>query len=171
MNVSSGIIAPAVVTEGLRPSAELIDRLQRAARGLCGSGDAEDLVQETFAQVLARPRAFRAGDPLPYLMKALRNTYFTSLRTASRRPRTTALATDESTTMQSTLARPDAALERRMTLDAIAGLSDDFRATLLAVDVIGLSYREAATALGTRERTVATRLFRARARLTQALRE
>jgi RNA polymerase sigma-70 factor, ECF subfamily len=173
MALSHGIIAPAVVTNraGLYPSAELIDRLHRAARFLCRSPDAEDLVQETFAQVLARPRAFRAGDPLPYLLKALRNTYLTSLRTASRRPQTTTLATESSGTMQSLLAQPEAALEKRLALDAIAGLSDDFRATLIAVDVIGLSYREAATALGTGERTVATRLFRARERLTRALRE
>ena len=34
-----------------------IDRLYRAAWALCGSReDAEDLVQETFARVLSRPR-------------------------------------------------------------------------------------------------------------------
>ena len=140
MNVTHGIIAPAAVTprRGPWPSAELLNRLQRAARGLCGSPDADDLVQETFAQVLARPRAIRAGDPLPYLLTALRNTYLTSLRTARRRPQTTTLAGDESPAMESTLATPEAALERRMILDAIDALSDDFRAALIAVDVLGL---------------------------------
>ena len=34
-----------------------VDRLYRAAWGLCGSReDAEDLVQETYAKVLAKPR-------------------------------------------------------------------------------------------------------------------
>ena len=154
---------------GLRPSPQLIDRLYRAARAMCGSADADDLVQETFAQVLARPRAFRAGDPLPYLMRALRNTYLTSLRTAGRRPRTVALATHEGSTMQSSLARPDAALEERMTFEAIASLSDDFRAVLVAVDIIGLSYGEAAAALDTREATIASRLFRARQRVSGVL--
>ncbi len=154
---------------GLRPSPQLIDRLYRAARAMGGSADADDLVQETFAQVLARPRAFRAGDPLPYLMRALRNTYLTSLRTAGRRPRTVALATDEGSTMQSSLARPDAALEERMTFEAIAALSDDFRAVLVAVDIIGLSYGETAAALDTREATVASRLFRARQRVSGVL--
>ena len=156
---------------GLRPSPQLIDRLYRAARAMGGSADADDLVQETFAQVLARPRAFRAGDPLPYLMRALRNTYLTSLRTAGRRPRTVALATDEGSTMQSSLARPDAALEERMTFEAIAALSDDFRAVLVAVDIIGLSYGETAAALDTREATVASRLFRARQRVSGVLRD
>ena len=156
---------------GLRPSPQLIDRLYRAARAMGGPADADDLVQETFAQVLARPRAFRAGDPLPYLMRALRNTYLTSLRTAGRRPRTVALATDEGSTMQSSLARPDAALEERMTFEAIAALSDDFRAVLVAVDIIGLSYGETAAALDTREATVASRLFRARQRVSGVLRD
>ena len=121
--------------------------------------------------MLARPRAFRAGDPLPYLMRALRNTYLTSLRTAGRRPRTVALATDEGSTMQSSLAQPDAALEQRMTFEAIAALSDDFRAVLVAVDILGLSYGEAAAALDTREATVASRLFRARRRVSGVLRD
>ena len=41
----------------------------------------------------------------------------------------------------------------------IAALPDDFRLALVAVDVVGLSYREAARALGVREATITTRLF------------
>src|SRR3954469_21394771 len=53
-----------------------IDRLYRAAWGLCGSReDAEDLVQETYAKVLARPRLLRREDDLGYLLRALRNTF------------------------------------------------------------------------------------------------
>ena len=149
---------------------ELLDRLYRAAWAICGSPhDAEDLVQETFARVLARPRVLRRGDPLPYLLQTLRNTYLTSLRTASRRPRTVALPADESSRMQSSLARPDVTLEQRATFDAIAALPDDFREALVAVDVVGLSYGEAARILGTREATITTRLFRARQRVAHAL--
>jgi RNA polymerase sigma-70 factor (ECF subfamily) len=36
--------------------------------------DAEDLVQETFARVLARPRLVRRQDDPRYLIRALRNT-------------------------------------------------------------------------------------------------
>lgn len=148
----------------------LVDRLYRAAWAICGSPhDAEDLVQETFSRVLARPRALRNVDPAPYLMQALRNTYLTGVRTASRRPRTTELPVDESSAMQSTRARPDVALEHRETFDAIAGLSQDFREALIAVDIVGLSYREAADAVGTREATITTRLFRARQAVARAL--
>lgn len=149
---------------------ELIDRLYRAAWAICGSPhEAEDLVQETFARVLARPRDLRNDDPAPYLMQALRNTHLTALRTASRRPRTTELPIEESSAMESTLARPDVALEHRQTLEAIAALSPDFREALVAVDIVGLSYREAADAVGTREATIATRLFRARQAVARTL--
>src|SRR5262249_45552030 len=50
-----------------------VDRLFRAAWALCGSReDAEDLVQETYARVLARPRLLRHEDDLGYLLRALR---------------------------------------------------------------------------------------------------
>jgi RNA polymerase sigma-70 factor, ECF subfamily len=45
-----------------------IDRLYRAAWGLCGSReDAEELVQETFANVLRKPRLLRSDDDIGYL--------------------------------------------------------------------------------------------------------
>src|SRR5262245_62252514 len=64
-----------------------LDTLHRAAWALCGSReDAEDLVQELCARVLAKPRRVD-GDELAYLMRTLHNTFLTSRRTASRRPR------------------------------------------------------------------------------------
>jgi RNA polymerase sigma-70 factor, ECF subfamily len=156
---------------GLDPARlpELLDRLHRAAWAMCGSPyDAEDLVQETVTRVLARPRLLRHGGELPYLMGALRNTFLVGLRAASRRPATSALPPDESAAMRSSLAVPEIALEQRETLDAIAALPEDFRATLVAVDVLGLSYREAGVALGTGEATIASRLFRARRGVARA---
>jgi RNA polymerase sigma-70 factor (ECF subfamily) len=150
--------------------AEHVDRLYRAAWALCGSPhDAEDLVQETFARVLARPRRLRAGPELPYLLGALRNTYLTSLRTADRRPRTVELPADESSALRSPRAEPEVALEQRELFAAIASLPGDFREALVAVDVVGLSYREAARALGVPEATITTRLFRARQRIARTL--
>src|ERR1044072_7387421 len=50
-----------------------IDRLYRAAWALSGSReDAEDLVQETYARVLSRPRLLRREDDLGYLLRAPR---------------------------------------------------------------------------------------------------
>jgi RNA polymerase sigma-70 factor (ECF subfamily) len=52
---------------------------------------------------------------------------------------------------------------------AIARLPESFRLALVAVDVAGLSYREAARALGAPEATVTTRLHRARRRVAREL--
>src|SRR5438270_6466873 len=69
-----------------------VDRLYRAAWGLCGSReDAEDLVQETFVRVLRRPRWVRSEDDIGYLLRVLRNTFISQYRAAARRPRTTEL--------------------------------------------------------------------------------
>jgi RNA polymerase sigma-70 factor (ECF subfamily) len=123
---------------------------------------ADWVVQETFARVLARPRALRRTHELPYLLRALRNTYLTGLRTTSRRVRTVELPVDESAAMRSTRALPDVSYEHRALFAAIAALPDELREALVAVDVVGLSYREAGRALGARESTITTRLFRAR---------
>jgi RNA polymerase sigma-70 factor (ECF subfamily) len=53
--------------------AQHVDRLYRAAWALCGSPhDAEDLVQETFVNVLKRPRLLRDGNEIGYLLRALK---------------------------------------------------------------------------------------------------
>jgi RNA polymerase sigma-70 factor (ECF subfamily) len=140
-----------------------VDRLYRAAWGLCGSReDAEDLVQETFSRVLSRPRVLHGDDDLYYLMRVLRNTFLTSRRTAGRRPVTVATLEDVVTEDPRPIGRPDQALEVTEVYETIAALPDDFRMAIVAVDVLGLSYREAARALSVREATITTRLFRAR---------
>ncbi len=89
-----------------------VDRLYRAAWALCGSReDAEDLVQETFARVLSRPRVIHGDDDLYYLMRVLRNTFLTSLRTASRRPVTAATLEDVVAADPRPTNRPEQALE------------------------------------------------------------
>ena len=57
-----------------------IDRLYRAAWGLCGSREeAEDLVQETYAQVLRKPRILRSeGDVGPHRRRAVAPTQSSS---------------------------------------------------------------------------------------------
>jgi RNA polymerase sigma-70 factor, ECF subfamily len=147
-----------------------VDRLYRAAWALCGSReDAEDLVQETFARVLARPRVLRGEDELYYLMRVLRNTFLTGRRTASRRPVTVATLEDVAAADPRPMGRPEEALEVQELYATIAALPHDFRLALVAVDVLGLSYREAARALRVREATLTTRLFRARKQVVKRL--
>ena len=147
-----------------------VDRLYRAAWALCGSReDAEDLVQETFARVLARSRMLSGDDELYYLMRVLRNTFLTSRRTASRRPVTVATLDDVVAADPRPLGQPERALEMREVYATIAALPEDRRLALVAVDVLGLSYREAARALRVREATITTRLFRARKQVAREL--
>jgi RNA polymerase sigma-70 factor, ECF subfamily len=147
-----------------------LERMQRAASALCASPhDAEDLVQETCVRVLSRPRELDLRDEVPYLMRALRNTYLTSLRTASRRPRTVALPPGDSAVLASSNTAPHVVVERNQVLDAVATLPDHFRRALVAVEIVGLSHRDAARALGAPEHTITTRVFRARRRVAHAL--
>jgi RNA polymerase sigma-70 factor (ECF subfamily) len=148
-----------------------IDRLYRAAWSLCGSReDAEDLVQETFVQVLRRPRFMRSDEDLGYLLRVLRNTFISSRRTAARRPRETPMPEDFEVADPSGFANPEASIDTAALYAAIAALPDSFRDAVVAVDVAGLSYREAAKALHVREATLTTRVHRGRQRLADALR-
>jgi RNA polymerase sigma-70 factor, ECF subfamily len=147
-----------------------VDRLYRAAWGLCGSReDAEDLVQETYAKVLAKPRFLRNDDDLGYLLRVLRNTFYSGHRSAQRRPQTTALPEDYEPVDPRTALRPQEALDAREVFEVIARLAPDFRDALVAVDVAGLTYREAAKLLGAKEATITSRLFRARGQVAAGM--
>jgi RNA polymerase sigma-70 factor, ECF subfamily len=149
-----------------------VDTLHRAAWALCGSReDAEDLVQELCARVLAKPRRLHGDDELSYLMRALRNTFLTTRRAASRRPRADVDLELVAAPDPRADRRPEEAAETHAVFDAIAALSDDFRLALVAVDIAGLSYAEAGRVLDAREATIASRLFRAREQVARALRE
>jgi RNA polymerase sigma-70 factor (ECF subfamily) len=148
-----------------------IDRLYRAAWSLCGSREeAEDLVQETYLQVLRRPRILRNDDDLGYLLRVLRNTFISGRRAAARRPKQAPLPDDLGVPESRSFASPESRIETAALYAAISELPDDFRDALVAIDVVGLSYREAAKALQVREATITTRLHRARTRLADLLR-
>ena len=147
-----------------------IDRLYRAAWALCGSRqDAEDLVQETYARVLARPRLLRREDDLGYLLRALRNTFLNHRRAEARRLRPGPLPDQLEVVADPRAPQPEAALDDGLLSGAIAALPDDFRDVLVAVDVTGLSYKEAARALRIREGTVMSRLYRARQQVVRRI--
>ena len=146
-----------------------VDRLYRAAWALCGNrADAEDLVQDTFARVLAKPRRVRGND-IAYLLQVLRNTFISSRRTAARRVATVAVADDYEPVDSSRARRPEDVAQTREVFSMIAALKDVYRDALVAVDVVGLSYREAAAVLGTKEATIASRVFRARTEVARGM--
>jgi RNA polymerase sigma-70 factor, ECF subfamily len=143
-----------------------IDQLFRAAWALCGSrDDAEDLVQETFVNVLKRPRWLRNRDEIGYLLRALRNTYNSRYRSAASRPRDRQLLETDLLELE----RSDSEISGREIMEAIAGAPPQYRDAVIAVDLMGLSYREAARSLRTRESTITTRLHRGRQYVARAL--
>ncbi len=148
-----------------------VDRLYRAAWAICGRReDAEDLVQDTYARVLAKPRLLRSDDDLAYLLRVLRNTHVSRLRAAARRPVGAPLA-DEDGAVLPGASDPEVVLAARELFAVIAALPAAQRDALVAIDVAGLSYREAARALRTKEATITSRLHRARRAVAAELRE
>jgi RNA polymerase sigma-70 factor (ECF subfamily) len=146
-----------------------LPRLYRAARAWTRSREeAEDLVQETYARVFARPRLLRNEDELGYLFRAMRNTLISQRRAESRRPVTTELS-EELAPGGRASDDPAEAAEIRQVYAAVSQLPEEFRDALVAVDIAGLSYEEAARAFGVPEGTLTSRLFRARDRVAQAL--
>jgi RNA polymerase sigma-70 factor (ECF subfamily) len=141
-------------------------RLYRAARALCRSHHvAEDLVQETFARVLARPRLLGRGNELPYLLRALRNTHITCRRAAARRPSTVPMLDfDFGEPVPST-----AVVAPRDLMAAIAAAPKPYRDAVVAIDVLGLSCEQAARRLQTNKGTINSRLFRGREHVARAL--
>lgn len=147
-----------------------VDRLFRAAWALCGRReDAEDLVQETFARVLARPRWIRHDDDLGYLLGTLRNLHVSRARARGRRPEEVSLEVSAEPADRRGTGSPEAHAEATALFAAIARLPPPFREAIVAVDVAGLSYREAGAALGVREATITSRLARARLRVAADL--
>jgi RNA polymerase sigma-70 factor (ECF subfamily) len=144
--------------------------LFRAAYGLCHSKeDAEDLVQETYELVLRRPRFLRRDNALPYLLRVLRNRWAASAQSAASR-RSLPTPPEELEWVVDERADPEGKpLEAQVAYAAIAELSEPLREAIVAVDVAGLSYREAARALRTRTGTIMSRLFRAREQVAAAL--
>lgn len=125
-----------------------IDRLYRAARGMCVSREAaERLVHDALARASKRRRFRRSGDDIGYLFRVLRSTFVSDRQSA-----------------ETATTREGPELYR-----AVASLPDAFRDALIAVDLMGLSYDEAASALRVREATVATHLHHGRQRVARQL--
>jgi RNA polymerase sigma-70 factor (ECF subfamily) len=120
---------------------EHIARLYRAAYGLCGSRqDAEDLVQDTFERVLRRPRFLRRDQDVAYLLRVLRNTWISSGR--AKRQVVTAPAGDEIEAIEAPHDPIAQSIEGAAVYEALQELTQPLREALVAVDVLGLSYRD-----------------------------
>jgi RNA polymerase sigma-70 factor (ECF subfamily) len=147
--------------------AEHLDRLMRAALAMTGSrADAEDLVQEVCLRILTKPRIVH-GNALAYLHGVLRNTFISDYQTRIRR-RTTPVEPDSLSHVPAGAREdPEVRALHREVRDAIADLPAHYRDAVVAVDVLGLPYAEAAEALGVADGTIMSRLYRGRAAVAE----
>lgn len=138
-------------------------RLHRTARAITGSAhEAEDLVSETMVRVLARPRRIRHESDLPYLLRCLRNTWAETIRARSRRPQTTPIpdGLEHEDAPAGRLAQSRA--EAHAVLASVARLPDPYRDAVMLVDVMGLTYSQAADELDVPRGTIMSRVSRGR---------
>jgi RNA polymerase sigma-70 factor, ECF subfamily len=143
-------------------------RLVALAWSLCGSRHlAEELTQETYARVLARPRRLRGGSDFHYLARTLRNVISDHWRAERRQPATIVGLDDIDE--PAAVGDPETAALANEVFAAMADLPEHLRDVIAAVDLAGLSYAEAAKALQIPNGTVMSRLYRARERLTNTL--
>ena len=144
-------------------------RLLAVARALTGSPQlAEDLTQETYARVLAKPRRLTDGADFPYLVRALRNVANDHWRSEQRRPQVVG-EVDEDHPNLATDRNPEDSLIASEVYTHVNNLPEDFRKVVQAVDVLGLSYGQTARQLRIPTGTVMSRLSRGRSRLACAL--
>ena len=149
-----------------------IELLLRVARSLTHHhADAEDLVQDTLIRAYRAIDRFDGRHPRAWLLTILRNTHINR----GRRRRPELMRGADASEAGDRVASPDtadAAVEALFDAEletALATLSEPYRRVIEMVDVAGLTYAEAATALGVPEGTIMSRLHRARGRVREHL--
>lgn len=155
-----------------------LDSLYRIALRLARKpADAEDLVQETYYRALRSWQTYRpeTGAIRPWLVRILRNTFLTRATREGKQPKAT--PDEHLDSSPATPALPPASPERfaqymdEELVKAMDGLPDDYRTVLILWALEDFSYQEIADALEIPIGTVMSRLHRARAKLSETLRE
>lgn len=177
-------VAPEVRADIEVEALSFIDSLYRTAlRMTRNPADAEDLVQEAYLRAFRSLHQFEPGTNLrAWIFRIMTNAYINEYRKRSRRPVSSSLDDLEDfylydhlidSGVQPTSERPEDVVLDRLTagdvIDALEGLSDDFREVVLLADVEGFSYREIAEIMDIPVGTVMSRLYRARRRLQRSL--
>lgn len=150
---------------------ELLPRLRRFAYALTGNMDkADDLVQETCARALANADQWQAGTRLDsWMYRIAQNLWFDRMRAT--KVRGEVVDVDSAVDLAGSDGRD--VTESRLTLQAvsksIAQLPADQQLVIAHVCIDGMSYKDAADALGIPIGTVMSRLARARRALHSAL--
>lgn len=115
---------------------------------------------------MTAPRALRDENELGYLMRALRNTHSNRSRAAARRPATVPLQDFD----PALLGDHAVAFDAREVMTANAATPEYYRQAVVAVDIEGMSYEEAAGHFRTPVARIASRVSRGRQHVAEALR-
>ncbi|HEX2553322.1 MAG TPA: sigma-70 family RNA polymerase sigma factor [Microvirga sp.] len=157
------------MSESKRPDVvALIEPLRRYARALTrDEGRAEDLVQDTLVRAYERHGTFRSGGNLrAWLLSILHNVFVDERRRhRAEARRVEEAARDAELTGPAAPSDPESRVRLAQIQEAFLALPEEQRAALHLVAVEGLSYQEAAAALGVPVGTLMSRLGRGRASL------
>jgi RNA polymerase sigma-70 factor (ECF subfamily) len=128
---------------------------------------AEDLVQDTVLKALTKQESFEAGTNLQaWLFTILRNGFYSAHRKTSRE-----VADEDGVYAASLVSVPDQ--EDKLALQdlsaALEKLPQEQRQAIILIGAEGMSYEDAAEALGTKVGTIKSRVNRARNRLAEML--
>ncbi len=150
-----------------------------ACRVLGDSAAAEDATQDAFISAFKHIKSYRGGSFKAWLLRIVTNLCYDQLRAKQRRPTASLdallLNPDDPApgADQAAPETPEEFAERRelngVIQKGLTGLPADQRTTLVLVDIEGLSYEEAALAMGANVGTVKSRLSRARQHLRDFL--
>lgn len=134
--------------------------------------DAEDLVQEAYLRAFRFYHRFRGGDVRPWLLKIVRNTYYTG-RQQNRLHQAAEPLEDDLVNEEPCFGNPEElALQNSNTQllrKALEALPPRFRELLVLRELQEMSYQEISDVVGVPIGTVMSSLSRARARLRQAV--
>jgi RNA polymerase sigma-70 factor (ECF subfamily) len=129
--------------------------------------DAEDLVQDAYLRAFRFFDGFRGGNSRAWLLKIVRNTFYTSLQRKAHEP--AASIDDELLLVECSTCDPEtialASADGQMLRQAMEELPPEFREAIVLRELEGLSYKEIAAITGVPLGTVMSRLARARKHL------
>jgi RNA polymerase sigma-70 factor, ECF subfamily len=148
----------------------MLPRLRRFARGLAGTAaEADDLVQAACERALAREHQYQEGTRFDsWMFRIVQTIWIDQVRARDVR-KEDGDGADERLGSDAPVRRIEASLALAEVRQAVQQLPPDQRTTLMLVTVEGLSYKEAAAAVGVPVGTIMSRLARARIALQRQL--
>jgi RNA polymerase sigma-70 factor, ECF subfamily len=146
-----------------------VDRVFRLVYRMAGDLDrAQDYTQETFIRAFERLREFRGEAALSTWLGSIAISIALNGLRKVRKLRDREVALDDGLQMGRAMVEAEPDLKTRLA-HAIEGLPEGYRAVFVMHDVEGYTHEEIASCLGVHPGTSKAQLFRARARLREAL--